>query len=168
MLKHPREHVVRQQADIFGEHAEDQPVDEVRHGLWLVAPFAERLRKLGEGRSRAFRHRLAALARPKPLRVGHCPLELVPGSRVREVLQCELIGQADAVRPVGANAEPRQVRDNEQRRVLEGEGVLAQLVERCVEVGVLALVLPREAVAFSTRRAQPSPPVSFRAPRSKQ
>ena len=30
MAQHPREHVVRKQADIVAEHAEDESVDEVR------------------------------------------------------------------------------------------------------------------------------------------
>ena len=33
MAQHPREHVVRKQADVVSEHAEDEPVDEVRDRL---------------------------------------------------------------------------------------------------------------------------------------
>ena len=55
---------------------------------------------------------------------------------------------AHAIRPVRADAEPHHVRDDQQRRVLQGERVLAQLVERRVKVGAAALVLPGEASAL--------------------
>ena len=40
MAQHPREHMVRQQADVVGEHAEDEPVDEVRDRLRVMAALA--------------------------------------------------------------------------------------------------------------------------------
>ena len=48
----------------------------------------------------------------------------------------------------GADAEPPYVRCDQQRRVLQRELVLPQLVERRVEVGAAALVLPCEAAAL--------------------
>ena len=148
MLEHPGEHVVREQSDVFGEHAEHQPVDEVRHALRLVAPLAKRLRELRERCCRALRQRLPALAGPEPFRVRHRPLELVSDAGVGQVLQRELVGQADAVRPVGADSESRHVRDDQQRRVLECQRVLPQLIERGVKVRLAPLVLPSEAVAL--------------------
>ena len=35
-VQHPREHVVRKQTDVVGEHAEDEPVDKVRDRLRVV------------------------------------------------------------------------------------------------------------------------------------
>ena len=148
VLQHPGEHPVRQQAHVLGEHAEHEPVDEVRHRLGAVAAFAQRPGEPGEGRRRALGQRLPALARAQPLGVRHRPLELVPPRRVGEVVERELVGLAHAVRPVGADAEPHQVRDDEERRVLKGQRVLAELVEGRVEVRVPALVLPGEAVAL--------------------
>ena len=58
------------------------------------------------------------------------------------------MGPADAVRPVGADAEPLHIGDDQQRRVLQGQGVLPELIERRVEVGALALVLPGEVMAL--------------------
>ena len=40
VLEHPGEHVVREQADILGEHAEDESVHEVCDCLRIVALFA--------------------------------------------------------------------------------------------------------------------------------
>ena len=37
MAQHPREHVLWQQPNVVGEHAEHQPVDEVRYRLRVVA-----------------------------------------------------------------------------------------------------------------------------------
>ena len=74
---------------------------------------------------------------------------------------------ADVVRPVGADPEPQHVGDDQQRRVLERQRVLPELLERGVEAGTLSLVLPGEVIAFQTS-AQPSPPISLRAPSSKQ
>ena len=47
------------------------------------------------------------------------------------------------------DAEPRHVRDDQQRWVLQRERVLMQLVERRVEIGAAALVLPGETTALS-------------------
>ena len=148
LLQHPGEHVGGQQPHILGEHAEHQAVDEVRDRLRRVAALAQRLRKPRERRRRALGQRLPALARPEPLGVGHRPFELVSGGGVGEIVEPELVGQADGVGPVGADAEPRHVRDDQQRRVLQRQRVLPELIEGRVEVRVPAFVLPREAVAF--------------------
>ena len=67
MAQHPREHVVRQQADVVGEHAEDEPVDEVRDRLRVVAAIAKRLRNRRERRRGALGERLPGLPRPQPI-----------------------------------------------------------------------------------------------------
>ena len=87
LLQHAREQVVGQQAHVLGEHAEDQPVDEVRHGLRVVAAVPQRLRQRGEPLRRALGERLPRLAGPQPLGIRERPLELVAGGRVPQVLQ---------------------------------------------------------------------------------
>ena len=148
LFQHPGEHIAGQQAHILREHAEHQTVDELRHRLRIVAPVPQTLREFRERRRRTLRHRLPRLARSQPLRVRHRPLELVAGHAVGEIVECELVRHAHAVRPVGADAEPRHVRDDQQRRVLQCECVLTQLVERRVEIRAAALVLPRETAAL--------------------
>ena len=148
LFQHPGEHVAGQKPRVLGEHAEHQTVDEMRHRLGLVAARPQALGEGREGRRRALRHRLARLARAKTLRVRHRPFELVAGGGVDEIVERELVRHAHAVGPVGADAEPRHVRDDQQRRVLQGERVLTQLVERRVEVGAPPLVLPGEAAAL--------------------
>ena len=148
MAQHPREHVVRQQADVVGEHAEHQPVDEVRDPLRVVAALSQCLGHRRQGSGGALRERLPGLARPQPLGVGERALEPIARRRVGEVVKAELIGLADAVRPVGADAEPQHVGDDQQRRILQRQGVLPELPECSVQVGAVALVLPGEVVAL--------------------
>ena len=112
LLQHAGEHVIREKPNILGEHAEDQAVDEMRHVLRVVSPLAQGLRQRCERGGRALGQRLPALARTQPLGVGHRPLELVANGRVGEIVQRELVCLADAVGPVGANAEPRHVGDD--------------------------------------------------------
>ena len=63
MPQHPREHVVWQQTDVVGEHAEDQAVDEVRDRLRVVAAFPQRLGDRRERRRHALGERLPGLSR---------------------------------------------------------------------------------------------------------
>ena len=146
VLEHAGEHLAGEQPHVLGEHAEHEAVHEVRHVLRCMALVPERLRELCEGLRGAFRERLPGLARPQPLGVGHGPLELVPDGSVGEIVQPELQRLAHGVRPVRPDPEPAHVRDDQERRVLQRERVLPELVERGVQVGVLPLVLPGEAV----------------------
>ena len=53
---------------VFGEHAEDQPVDEVRHDLRVVPALPQSLRQFREGGRRLLGQRLPRLFRSQPLR----------------------------------------------------------------------------------------------------
>ena len=107
------EHPVLEQSDVLGEHAVHGPVDEVRDGLTAVTALAQRMGQRGEGRRGALGERMPGLAGAKALRVRHRPLELVAHGRVREIFEREFVRLADDVRPVGADAEVRHVRDDE-------------------------------------------------------
>jgi len=48
MFQHPTEHLVRQQIDVFSEHAEDQSIYKVRDSVGLMPVVAQLLRQLGE------------------------------------------------------------------------------------------------------------------------
>ncbi len=143
---HPGEYVVGQQAHILGKHAENQPVDEMRHRLRVVSTFPQRLRQRCESFRRTLGQRLSALARTQTVGIGHRPLELVSNGRVGEIVQRELVLFAHAVGPIGADAEPRHIRNDQQRRVLQRQRVLPELGEGGVQVRMLALVFPGEAV----------------------
>ena len=148
MPQHPREHVVRQQADVVGEHAEDQAVDEVGDRLGIVTALSQRLGDGGERRRHALGERLPGLSWPQTVGVGERPLQPVAGRRIGQVVELEFVRLADAVRPVGADPEPHHVGHDQQRRVLQRQRVLPELVERRVEVGAPPLVFPGEVVAL--------------------
>ena len=116
MPQHPREHVVRQQADVVGEHAEDQAVDEVGDRLRVMPSVSQRLSDRGERRRHALGERLAGLPWPQTLRVGERPLQPVAGRRIGQVIELELVRPADTVRPVGADpcSPPRGSDDYDQ------------------------------------------------------
>ena len=114
--------------------------------LWIVAALAQGLRQRSEGRGGALGESLTGLPRAQALGVGERPLELVAHGGIGEIVDVEIVDLADAVGPVGADAKPTHVGDDQERRVLQGEGVLPQLVEGGVQVGAQTLVLPGEAV----------------------
>ena len=120
----------------------------MRHRLRVVAALPQRLRQRREGRGRTLGQCLPGLLRAQAFRIGERPLELVADCSVGEIVDGELKGFANAVGPVGADAEPPHVGDDQKRGVLQGEGVLPELVEGAVEVGEPALVLPGEAMPF--------------------
>ena len=92
LIQHAREQLVGQQTNVLGEHAEDQPVDEMRDGLRVVTAVPQRLRQRREPLRRALGYLLPRLAGPQPLGGGQRPLELVARGRVPQVFQDELVG----------------------------------------------------------------------------
>ena len=96
----------------------------MRHLLRVVAAPPQGVRQCGEGGRRPLGERLPGFSRPQPFGVGHRPFELVTDRGIREIVQREFGGGADAVGPVGVDAEPRHVRDDQQRWVFQGECVL--------------------------------------------
>ena len=117
------------------------------HGR-IVATRPQRLGDGREGRRRPLGEGAPGLARPQPLGIRKGPLQPVTDRAVGEVVEVEFIGSTDAVRPVRADAEPPQVGDDQQRRVLQRQRILPELRERRIKVGALAFVLPGEAVAL--------------------
>ena len=124
LVQHAPEHLVRQQPHVLGEHAEDQPVDEVRHRLRLVPALPQPLGQFGKGGRRLLGQRLPRLFGPQPLGVAEGPLEQVARGRVVQLVERELVDLADAVGPVGVDAEAPGVRDDQQRWILQRQRVL--------------------------------------------
>ena len=160
MAQHPREHVVRQQADVVGEHAEDEPVDEVRDRLRIVAAPAQCLRDRRERGRRALGERLPGLSRPQPNRIRERPLEPVAGRRVGQVIELELVRLADAVRPVGADPEPHHVGDDQQAAGSPAPASTAGAARRRRRGRLAVPCIPRRSGAVSKRppsRRRPCP-----------
>ena len=94
MPQHPREHMVRKQADVVGEHAEHEPVDEVCDRLRIVPALAQRLGHRRERRRHALGERLPGLPRPQPIGFREGPLQPVARRRVGQVVELELVRPA--------------------------------------------------------------------------
>ena len=93
---------------------------------------------------------VACLARLQFLRMLHDGAEQPQGlSRTcQETFEIELVDNRGSVREVGVYVETVKVADHEQRGILERLAVLQQLVIGCLQVLVLALVLPGEVAAL--------------------
>ena len=139
----------------------------MRHCLRVVPLLAQPLGNFRKCRRRLFGQRLPRLFRSQSFRVAECPLELVAVLGVIQVIDRELVNRADAVGPIRVNPEVPHVRDDQQRRVLQRQRVLPQLLKRRVQVLPGLLYSQAKCPRFQTS-AHPSPPLSFAAPRSKQ
>jgi hypothetical protein len=80
--------------------------------------------------------------------VGEDGLELPADGGVAQLVESDPVDLVDGVGPVGVDLEGRHVGDDEERRVLEGHGVLLELGIGGAEVLALALVLPGEVAAL--------------------
>ena len=85
----------------------------------LVAAIAQQSREFRESHCSPLGECLPASAGPQPFRVRHRPIQPVPVGRIRKIVERELVPDAHAVRPVGADAKPRLLRDDRQGRVLQ-------------------------------------------------
>ena len=103
-FQHLLEELVGQEADVLGEHAEDQAVDEVGDGLRRVAALAQAQREGGELRRRprrsARRGSCCGFSRSGSVKAA---LEEVALRAVEEVVEREGVGLLDGVGEVGAD-----------------------------------------------------------------
>ena len=148
VLQQAGEQLVRQQADVFCEQAEHQPVDEVSRRLGIVALGTQHLRQPGKLFSGFLGQGLAGLARLQTFRVGERPLEPLAFGRIVQIIQRQLVNLLDGVGPVGMDTKPLQIAHHQQRRILQRDGVLLQLKIGGFQVLALALVLPAETAAL--------------------
>ena len=78
--------MIRKQADVIGEHAEDEPVDEVRNRLRIVPAGARRLGHRRERGRHPLGERLPGLPRPQPIGIRERPLQPVARRRVGQIV----------------------------------------------------------------------------------
>ena len=144
----PGEELFGQQLDILGEHAERQPVDEMRHDMRLVLAVAQ---PLGECRKLARRFLgqfLPGLAGLELVGIGEGRLEEVAPTAVEQIVECEDVRFLDRVGPVGVDADHVHVGHDQERGIFQRRDILQQLRQRLIQVGVAALVFPREMAAL--------------------
>lgn len=70
------------------------------------------------------------------------------GLGFEQVIEPHVVNQLDGVGEVGMESDGRHVRDDEERRVFEGDGVVEELGAGLMEVAFLAFVFPAETDAF--------------------
>ena len=145
-LDHALEHLARQQVHILGEHAKHQPVDEMRHRLRRVAAPAQPLRDGGKVGGGLLGQQSPGLGGFQRLGVQKAIAQAVAGRGVGQVFKLDGAGLLDGVGPVGVDADHIHIRHDQQRRVVEGDGIALQLGKGGVEVGSLALVFPAKAI----------------------
>ena len=150
MAQHPREHVVRKQADIVAEHAEDESVDEVRttcgscpraRNAWATDANDAAARSVSDCRVSSWvspgrRRSGSENAHFSRSHVDASTRSSSSNSCVRLTLFVQLVRIRTAPCPTRSAAA-----------VLQRQRVLPELVEGGVEVRATLLVLPGEVVA---------------------
>ena len=119
----------------------------MRHRLRIVAAHAQPARQFGEFRRRLLGQRLARARRAQLLGIGERPFQQPQPQRIGQLRQRDFVRLGDRVGPVGADDDPRDVGDDQQRRIAQRPGIEQQLAMRRVQVAALLLVFPGEAVA---------------------
>ena len=137
--------MVGQQANVLGEHAENEPIDEVGNRMGFMAACAQPLGKLGEFLCRLFGQHLARLGWFQSFGIEEAIAQQVAGGTIEQIIQREFVDLLHRIGPVGVDAEPVHVADDQQRGIVQRDGILLKLREGAVEVLLLALILPGEA-----------------------
>ena len=144
-FEHLLEELVREQVHVLGEHAEHEAVDEMRDGLGRVAIVAQALGEGGEFGGGVLGQRVAGFGRFEAAGVGEGGEQRVAVRGVAQVVERDGVGLLDGVGPVGADDDAVHVGHDQERRVLERDGVVEELTVGGVEVCVLSLLFPAEA-----------------------
>ena len=140
------EQPIRQQPDVLGEQAEQQPGHEMRDRLRRMTALAQALRQTAQQRRGGLRHCLPRPGRLQPLRFQKRPAQEIQPGGIGQIVQRQPMGGVDRVREIGVNLNRLHVRDDQQHRVFQRQGVLLQLPKRRRQILVFALVLPGETM----------------------
>jgi hypothetical protein len=143
---HLGEVLVGQKAGIFGEHAEDEAVDEMGDGLGIMAALAQAVGDGGEFPGGILGQRLAGKVGFEAGGVEEAVAEEVALFGEEEVGQGNVVDLGDGVGEVGVNLDPVGVGDDEKRGRAEGLGIAEKLGKGGFQVLALALVFPAEAI----------------------
>ena len=134
------ENHIGQQADVFGEQAEYDPVEEMGHLAGVEGPGAHGIGDAGEVLRRLLGYGGAGLAGFQLLGVEKDVVEDLQVARLAKFFEGDFVGDGDGAGEVGADDNAVHVTDHEQRRVADRVFVEEQLIEGGSQVFVLALV----------------------------
>ena len=156
------EDFIRQQFDIFREQAKEQADQKVRGLLRLRTVLAQLIGQLGElgrglagnvfGSQRGF----------EKIGIGEDRAELFQASGREEIVEREGADLFDAVGEIGMDDNAIDVRDDQQRRILQRLTILQELLIGFIEIGVLAFVFPREETFLPHIGESPIRPAIYR------
>ena len=146
-VEQPGEQALRQQADVLGEQAEQQPDADMADAPGIVATSAQGQGQVAEAAGGGFGERRRGLPGPQPLRVGEGPLEHLARLGVAQVVQRDDAHRRHGAGEGGVDDDAVDIADDQQRRVFQRRRVQLQLLEGGLQVLPLALVLPAEAGA---------------------
>src|SRR5207302_9143523 len=111
--------LLRQQLDVLGEHAEHQLHEEMGRLLGRHVANAHALGQLGKALGHFLRDRLGRLAEFQGLRLGENLAQDIQIRRLHQVVQVERENDRRLGREVGVDLETVEIRDDEERRVLQ-------------------------------------------------
>ena len=143
----------RQQADVLGEEAEEDAVEEVGDGFGFVSTVLHGAGEVGEARGGGLGDFVRGLARAQVLRFDHHGAKDAHGlgglvAAGGEVVEGDLVDAGSSVGEVGVDLDAVHVADDEGGRVFEVFAVVEELAVGGGEVGAVALVLPAEVSAL--------------------
>ena len=113
-----------------------------------MAAVAQALGEPGELGCRLLGQGLPGQPRLQLLGIGKGPFEPAQLSGVGKLVELDLVGAADRVRPIRMNLEPGEIADDQQGRVFERRRITLELGKGRLQILALALVLPTETAAL--------------------
>ena len=147
-VEQPLEQVVLQQVHVLGEQAEHDAVEEMRDLLRRVARHAQPLGDGGEILGGVLGDLLAGLGGLQPLGMAEDVVQQARASRCARGLRAKVVLLLNRVGPVGVDAKPLGVGDDQQRRIFQRDRIELELLIGAVEVGPVLLVFPAEMPAL--------------------
>ncbi len=140
-LQQPLEHLARQKPDVLREQAEHATHQKVRHRVRVVTLRRQLRRQARKLTGHHFRDVRRRGLWPEAPGVREHPPQQVQRVRLRDALERYGVYLFGRAREVGVDFRTRNVRDDQQRRVVQRLAVLAKLPIRFGQVAVLALSL---------------------------
>ena len=137
-----------QQLLVFGEHAEQALDEEVGDFLVIFATPAHGGGELGELAGGLGGDCGGGFLGTELFGIGEHPFEQLPGFRLGQLLDADFARFVRVAGEGGVDDDAFAVADDKQRRVVELQGVVGELLEGGAEVAAWLLVFPAEVLAL--------------------
>ncbi|MBK5962748.1 hypothetical protein CCR95_01180 [Thiocystis minor] len=147
-LQELAEQLVGQQVDVLGEQTEQDLLAEVGDLGRSMTALAQHLSEIAEATRRRFGQVRGGATGAQPLGIAEGPFEPAPLGGIEQILQVDLVDLWDRAGEGGVDDDPRDIGDDQQRRIFECRGVKLELLEGFQEVLARPFVLPAIAGTF--------------------